>query len=117
MFKIGDVVKVIRRGKSLDSGRLIGRIGRIIETYTNPDFCILDIAKPQPSGIYYDELELVPLLLTKIPSQTEADSFWSVSNSATIKGYDLKCTCGTDSLHGGGKHSDYCDKYVKDVRE
>lgn len=56
-FKVGDRVKVVKKGQSAASKNLFGRIGVIIKTGFN--HCVLDIESPNCTGIYYDELVLV----------------------------------------------------------
>lgn len=55
-FKIGDVVKVVKKGNSYASKRYFRRKGTVIKAYI--DCATLDIEK-SPTGFWNDELKLI----------------------------------------------------------
>lgn len=123
----------------------IGRITKYEPAgpFTGKGYVVLDIeTEAIKSGLWLDEIEPFPNTtplhansqqnqynqqsamsiqalqeeINRVRAQVDKEIFCAIPWLGIDKS-SLKCTCGTDSLHGGGKHSDYCDKYIKDVRE
>ncbi len=66
-YKVGDCVKVVKRGRSAASHKYYHKVGIITTLYRNNEICSLDIETEKwPGGFWCDELELA-----RFKTQTE----------------------------------------------
>lgn len=131
MFKVGDLVELVGSHTSVDGKvALSGSKGRIV-SYNTLNWYMVDCC-----GIFVmaDERSIKPAPpITAVRASSLNDNYtppgtytsggsgvcgptvslipdnWSPATgySATIKGFDIKCECGTASVKGG-KHSTWC---------